>query len=128
LAQGGVVRAKPTAYRDHSFSCICGKEFGKEALMSANPSSPPRSSREDGRASVVGFPGGEHRGVNPPDNNLPFQLTSLVGREREMAEVKELLAGARLLTLTGPGGSGKTRLALGVACEVGGALRRGHGL
>ena len=52
------------------------------------------------------------------DNNLPFQLTGLVGREREIAEVGRLLADARLLTLTGPGGSGKTRLALAVAGEV----------
>lgn len=48
-------------------------------------------------------------------NNLPQQLTSFVGREHEIAEVKRLLAGARLLTLTGTGGCGKTRLALQVA-------------
>jgi non-specific serine/threonine protein kinase len=45
-------------------------------------------------------------------------LTSFVGREREIAEVKVLLAGTRLLTLTGPGGAGKTRLALAVASEL----------
>ena len=56
--------------------------------------------------------------MSPPDNNLPFQLTSLVGRQREISEVEGLLAEARLLTLTGPGGSGKTRLALAVAAEV----------
>ncbi|MBE7549874.1 MAG: tetratricopeptide repeat protein [Anaerolineales bacterium] len=48
-------------------------------------------------------------------NNLPLQLTSFIGRERELAEVKDLMARARLLTLTGPGGSGKTRLASQVA-------------
>jgi predicted ATPase/DNA-binding CsgD family transcriptional regulator len=53
---------------------------------------------------------------SPPQNNLPLQLTSFVGRGREVAEVERLLVTeARLLTLTGAGGSGKTRLALAVA-------------
>ena len=56
--------------------------------------------------------------MSPPENNLPFQLTGLVGREREISEVKALLTETRLLTLTGSGGSGKTRLALAVAFEV----------
>ncbi len=51
-------------------------------------------------------------------NNLPVQLTTLVGREREIAETKRLLATTPLLTLTGSGGCGKTRLALQVAAEV----------
>ncbi len=51
-------------------------------------------------------------------NNLPQQVTSFVGREREMAEVKRLLTTTRLLTLTGPGGAGKTRLSLQVAGEL----------
>jgi predicted ATPase/class 3 adenylate cyclase len=50
-------------------------------------------------------------------HNLPVQLTSFVGREREVAELKPLLASSRLLTLTGPGGTGKTRLALRLATE-----------
>ena len=51
-------------------------------------------------------------------NNLPAQLTSFVGRERELAEVKRLLGQSRLVTLTGPGGTGKTRLSLQVAAET----------
>jgi predicted ATPase/class 3 adenylate cyclase len=51
-------------------------------------------------------------------HNLPAQLTSFVGREREMVEVKQLLSNTRLLTLTGPGGTGKTRLALQLGAEV----------
>ena len=48
-------------------------------------------------------------------HNLPAQLTSFVGREREMPEIASLLDATRLLTLTGAGGSGKTRLGLEVA-------------
>jgi len=51
-------------------------------------------------------------------NNLPAQVTTFVGRTREMAEVKRLLGTTRLLTLTGSGGTGKTRLSLQVAAEV----------
>ncbi|MDE3076210.1 MAG: adenylate/guanylate cyclase domain-containing protein, partial [Chloroflexota bacterium] len=48
-------------------------------------------------------------------NNLPVQLTSFVGRENELAQVAGLLGDCRLVTLSGPGGSGKTRLALQAA-------------
>lgn len=51
-------------------------------------------------------------------HNLPIQLTSFIGRERELAEVKQLLSVRRLLTLTGAGGSGKTRLAIRVATDL----------
>lgn len=51
-------------------------------------------------------------------NSLPAQLTSLIGREREMVEIQHMLSGTRLLTLTGSGGTGKTRLALQLAAEV----------
>lgn len=57
-----------------------------------------------------------------PSNNLPRQLTSFVGRERETAEVKRLLSSTVMLTLTGAGGSGKTRFALQVATDVLGAF------
>ncbi len=53
-----------------------------------------------------------------PPNNLSLELTSFIGRERELAEIKETLNGTRLLTITGPGGSGKTRLALRVAVDL----------
>jgi predicted ATPase len=56
--------------------------------------------------------------LNAIPNNLPVQLTSFVGREKDIAEVKRLLSSARLVTLTGSGGAGKTRLSLQVAAEV----------
>jgi predicted ATPase/class 3 adenylate cyclase/tetratricopeptide (TPR) repeat protein len=50
--------------------------------------------------------------------NLPVQLTSFIGREKEIREVRQLLETHRLVTLTGSGGAGKTRLSLQVAAEV----------
>ena len=50
-----------------------------------------------------------------PPNNLPAQLSTFVGRDRELREIRKLLEGDRLVTLTGPAGSGKTRLAIEVA-------------
>jgi predicted ATPase/class 3 adenylate cyclase len=58
------------------------------------------------------------RTLDASPNNLPTQLTSFVGREREIAEVERLLGMTRLLTLTGSGGAGKTRLALQVAADL----------
>jgi predicted ATPase/class 3 adenylate cyclase/Tfp pilus assembly protein PilF len=51
-------------------------------------------------------------------NNLPQQPTSFIGREAQVAEARALLAKTRLLTLTGAGGSGKTRLSLQVAADL----------
>jgi predicted ATPase/class 3 adenylate cyclase/DNA-binding CsgD family transcriptional regulator len=51
-------------------------------------------------------------------NNLPIQLTSFIGREKELADVKRLLQNTRMLTLIGPGGTGKTRLSIGAASEM----------
>ncbi len=58
------------------------------------------------------------RSMEVVPNNLPVQLTSFVGREREMNEVKRLLGTTHLLTLTGTGGTGKTRLSLQVAADI----------
>ena len=51
-------------------------------------------------------------------HNLPSRLTSFVGRERELVELERLAHACRLLTLTGPGGCGKTRLALELAARL----------
>jgi non-specific serine/threonine protein kinase len=57
-------------------------------------------------------------GRHSPRHNLPIPHTSFIGREKEIALVQDLLSRTRLLTLTGSGGCGKTRLSLRVASEV----------
>ncbi|HET8679528.1 MAG TPA: tetratricopeptide repeat protein [bacterium] len=72
---------------------------------------------------------GLHRGAEPGPvrlfdqppgrtTNLPLQLTSFIGRARELAEIQERIASSRQLTLTGTGGVGKTRLAIELASRV----------
>ena len=61
---------------------------------------------------------GPESSLRPVRHNLPAELTSFVGRDCEIARLVERLASARLLTLVGPGGVGKTRLALQVAWRV----------
>jgi predicted ATPase/class 3 adenylate cyclase/Tfp pilus assembly protein PilF len=60
------------------------------------------------------------KSLDSPDlpNNLPQQLTSFIGRERELKEIRSLLSRTRLLTLTGSGGCGKTRLAIQLGAEA----------
>ena len=58
------------------------------------------------------------RSLELTPNNLPQQLTSFIGRDRELAEARKLLGSTRLLTLVGAGGLGKTRLSLQVAADV----------
>jgi predicted ATPase/DNA-binding CsgD family transcriptional regulator len=75
---------------------------------------PPNDAKGYSPSQVVAF----SRTPERLPHNLPPELSSFVGREREIAEVKRLLEDNRLLTLTGAGGCGKTRLALAVAFEV----------
>ena len=58
------------------------------------------------------------RTAQPGVGNLPVRLTSFLGRERERRELATALQGSRLVTITGPGGTGKTSLALAVAADV----------
>ncbi|HEX2068635.1 MAG TPA: adenylate/guanylate cyclase domain-containing protein, partial [Actinomycetota bacterium] len=65
------------------------------------------------------------RSAGAEAGNLPRQLTSFVGRQRELERCRELLGETRLLTLTGPGGTGKTRLALQIADTTRGEFSAG---
>lgn len=56
--------------------------------------------------------------AQPRSHGLPAELTSFIGRQHEIATIKHLLTDARMVTLTGPGGVGKTRLALRVAADL----------
>jgi predicted ATPase len=76
----------------------------------AGPS--PRRPRVVGSARLQ--PSGPRPSERPLDN-LPLERTSFVGRDREVAEIQRLLSDRQLLTLCGPGGAGKTRLALAVS-------------
>ena len=58
------------------------------------------------------------RTLETTPNNLPTQLTSFIGRDDQVRDAKQLLTRARLLTLTGPGGTGKTRLSLQIAANL----------
>ena len=95
---------------------------GGGQLASARGASVPGSHRPETAFQVVHpalsgeFP--PLRSLDAHPNNLPRELTSFVGREREVQEVKRLLTTTRLLTLTGSGGVGKTRLSQRVAVDL----------
>jgi predicted ATPase/transcriptional regulator with XRE-family HTH domain len=88
-------------------------------LSPAEVTPPDRSSPPGARASPVLDSAGA-RAVGAASNltDLPVPMTSFIGRARELAAVKQRFSSARLLTLTGPGGCGKTRLALQAAAEL----------
>jgi AAA domain len=106
---------------------ILSRELGSE------PAAASRALREEIAANIFPPPNGQPRVVSEGSSssegqredggecskhNLPATRTSFVDREREMLELKRELAMTRLLTLTGPGGIGKTRLAQEVAKDL----------
>ena len=125
----------------HRAARICSVGHGGQTLLSqtvadlAAPDLPPGVSLQDlGTHRLKDLKEPEHlfqvlhpdlpadfpplKSLNARPNNLPIQLTSFVGRAREIAQIKGLLGEARLVTLTGSGGAGKTRLALQVGAEI----------
>ena len=91
---------------------------GTHHLVPLRSSLPPTGTGNSRRLAVapVGEPAAPDATTGVP--GVPVQLTTLVGREREIAMVRDLLSRTRLLTLTGAGGSGKTRLAAEVVSRA----------
>src|SRR5580704_15997430 len=79
---------------------------------------PERIFQLTGAGLPAGFPPLRSLGNPALPNNLPVQLSAFIGRDREVAEVRALVESSRLVTLTGAGGCGKTRLGLQVAAEL----------
>jgi predicted ATPase/tetratricopeptide (TPR) repeat protein len=79
---------------------------------------PERIFQLHGPGLQAGFPPPRSLGNPALPNNLPAQLAAFIGRDREVAEVRALVESCRLVTLTGAGGCGKTRLGLQVAAEL----------
>ncbi|MCU0765742.1 MAG: NB-ARC domain-containing protein [Burkholderiaceae bacterium] len=100
--------AKPTAARVMSVAA------GGQTLLTPRFAAPPDSDKVYRVVRVDDW----WMPVREIPNNLPLQPSSFIGRERELDEVKAALATARLVTLLGMGGLGKTRLSLQVAAEV----------
>jgi hypothetical protein len=107
----------PNAYNSyHGYNYrMGGEKLRKRQPMPDETQTAPRKTAGD-PGSVAEFPG-MLEGGRPP-HNLPLQLSSFIGRVQKVDEVEALLSEHRLLTLTGLGGSGNTRLALTVASEV----------
>ncbi|TML03483.1 MAG: adenylate/guanylate cyclase domain-containing protein, partial [Actinobacteria bacterium] len=114
----------------HRAARIAAAGHGGQILVSQSTSdlAPANGLRDLGEHRLKDLGGSERvyqlgDGDFPPlkslnQTNLPVQPTPLVGRQEELREITELLRGARLLTLTGAGGSGKTRLALQAAAQL----------
>src|SRR5262249_13947663 len=92
---------------------LTGEQLAAFEVAGQPPARPPMSSRR-ARAET----GSRSGPASAPRHNLPSQLTTFIGREGERAELSDRLTTTRLLTLTGTGGCGKTRLALEVAADA----------
>jgi len=89
-------------------------------LAKLNAPTRTRAVVEAGRAGLLntGRVSAETPASDEPPNNVPFALTPLVGRETDLAEAQTLLSSNRLVTLSGSGGVGKTRLALRIGVDL----------
>jgi len=116
-AHGGQVLltlATEELVRDHLPEGLTLRDLGERRLRDLNR--PERVFQAVAPDLPSDFPALRSLEIFP--NNLPVQLTSFIGREKEMNEVKRLIGTTHLLTLTGTGGTGKTRLSMQVAADL----------
>jgi class 3 adenylate cyclase len=104
--------------QSHGHWVMKGLSEPVELFEVGEPDAPFTAPTEGDKAYRVVRSGDRWLPVRQIPNNLPQPITSFIGRERELGEVKSLLSSTRLLTLVGMGGLGKTRLSLQVAAEV----------
>jgi len=128
IAQGGQLLLTAEAHQalgdtrlqaqSHGHWVMKGLSEPVELFEVGEPDAPFIAPTEGDKAYRVVRNGDRWLPVRQIPNNLPQPITSFIGRERELDEVKSLLSSTRLLTLVGMGGLGKTRLSLQVAAEV----------
>ncbi len=117
VAAGGQILVSGTTrdlYADNPIEGVTLRDLGEHRLKDLGAPVRIFQVEADGLATV--FPA--LRSLDTRPNNLPTQLTTFVGRDAELDEAAGLLATTRLLTLTGPGGTGKTRLSLQLAARA----------
>jgi len=116
IGNGGQILLAPSTAQRVEGSLPSGTRIephGGHRLRDLKPPVPVHELVIDGRPGDARL-----RSLDHVPNNIPVQLTSFFGREDEIAELSMLLAAHRIVTITGSGGSGKTRLALQVAAEA----------
>ena len=115
-AGGQVLVSGPTRelYGDHPIDGVTLRDLGDHRLKDLG--APVRIFQVEADGLHADFP--PLRTLDARPNNLPTQLTTFVGRDAELDAAADLLATTRLLTLTGPGGTGKTRLSLQLAARA----------
>jgi predicted ATPase/class 3 adenylate cyclase len=104
--------------KSHGYWVMKGLAEPIELFEAGDHDAPFRAPSDGDKGYRVVRSGDRWLSIDELPNNLPQQITSFIGRERELGEAKVLLGSVRLLTLLGMGGLGKTRLSLQVATEV----------